>query len=49
MVPAAASEARLRTLLAGGMSVKEAVAQVAGETGTARREIYAQALALRRT
>jgi 16S rRNA (cytidine1402-2'-O)-methyltransferase len=48
-VPAATAAARLKTLLEGGTSLKDAVAQVAAETGTARREIYSQALALRRT
>jgi 16S rRNA (cytidine1402-2'-O)-methyltransferase len=40
-------EARLGALLAGGMSVRQAVACVVGETGAKRREVYARALALK--
>jgi len=46
-VSPAGIEARLKAALAGGMSVKEAVAAVAGETGAKRREVYAAALALK--
>ena len=52
--PAAAMEAPeekieglLKALLGRGMSLKEAVASVAGETGAKRREVYARALALK--
>lgn len=47
---AAASEQReeLRALLAGGMSVKDAVARLAAASGARRRELYREALALRR-
>ena len=46
--PAAELEPQLEALLAGGMSVKEAVASVAAATGAPRREVYARALALKR-
>ena len=42
------TEARLEALLGGGMSVREAVARVAGESGRPRREVYAQALTIHR-
>lgn len=47
---AAASEQRdeLRELLASGMSVKDAVTRVAGASGAPRKEVYREALALRR-
>ena len=46
-VPAASIESLLKARLAAGMSVKEAVAAVAAETGAPRREVYASALALK--
>ncbi|MGH7104377.1 MAG: 16S rRNA (cytidine(1402)-2'-O)-methyltransferase [Acetobacteraceae bacterium] len=44
----AAIEARLSALLALGVSVREAVAVVAAESGAPRRTVYARALALTR-
>jgi len=38
---------RLKALLAGGLSVKEAVARVVEETGARRRDVYALALVLK--
>jgi 16S rRNA (cytidine1402-2'-O)-methyltransferase len=46
-VPAAGLDSRLAARLAAGMSVKEAIAAVAAETGAPRREVYARALALK--
>ncbi len=46
-LPAGELGQRLEALLAGGMSLKEAVATVAAETGAPRREVYARALALK--
>ncbi len=48
-VSPAGVEGLLKAALAGGMSVKEAVAAVAAETGAKRREVYAAALALKGT
>ena len=39
-------EQRLRTMVAGGASIKDAAAQIAADTGHPRREVYAQALRL---